>query len=126
MDNNQQINLLIVEDDITIRKMLQFFLEFNKFNVQGVENGQEATEIIQTQQVDLIMLDTMMPVMNGFQFLQHLKSSEYARIPVVSLTAMQTQTSEQELLDAGAEAVLFKPIGNDLLLQTIKNILAPT
>jgi len=123
MENNN-INLLIVEDDLTIRKMLQFFLEFHKFNVNYVENGKEAKQMLKEKCFDLILLDTMMPIMNGFQFLEFLKNSEYSDLPVISLTAMQTRTSQQELLDAGVDAVLFKPIDNDLLLKTIKEILS--
>ncbi len=114
--------MLIVDDDLFIVKFLKKYFTHAGYNVFTAENGQQALEQIQKVSIDIIILDTMMPVMDGFQFLHQLRHTLHSMIPVISLTAMETQNSEADLLNAGASTVLFKPINHEVLSDTVSNI----
>ncbi|MDX2503180.1 MAG: response regulator [Gammaproteobacteria bacterium] len=115
--------ILVVDDDVILRKLLKFFLRHDGYAVLAAENGAAGCEIIKKEQIDLIILDAMMPVMDGFNFLQWLRVEQDLKTPVLSLTGMETETSKQLLLDAGADKVLFKPIKNHILKQNIELLL---
>lgn len=101
--------VLIAEDDPATRDMLKRTIEREGWKVVEAENGRQALQSIARQRPNLIVLDMMMPEMNGFQFLSELRShSIWQDIPVIVVTAKELTTEERRLLQRYAERVLEK------------------
>jgi len=108
--------LLIVDDNEINRDLLTRHLQRQGHNITVAENGRQALEIIQTHTFDLVLLDIMMPEMNGYQVLQHLKNHETWRdIPVIMISALGELDSVVRCVEMGAEDYLFKPFDPVLL-----------
>jgi CheY-like chemotaxis protein len=101
--------LLLVEDDIFYRKLYKHKFEISGFEVTAVENGQEALNIIPTLKPDLVLMDIMMPVMNGYEALDKLKASpETESLPVVMLTNLSSEADTSLATKKGALGFLIK------------------
>jgi PAS domain S-box-containing protein len=101
--------VLVVEDDEDTRDLLRRTLEQKDLSVVEAENGEQGLARFAEGAPDLVMLDLMMPVMDGFEFLARLRSSaEGRRVPVVVLTAKTLTESERKLLDGSVAQVLQK------------------
>jgi DNA-binding NtrC family response regulator len=117
-------SLLVVDDNETNRDLLTRYLERQGHKVTTAENGHRALEIIKKNAFDLLLLDIMMPEMNGYQVLQHLKSSDDLRdIPVIVISALDEMDSAVRCIQAGAEDYLLKPFNPVLLGARIKTCL---
>jgi PAS domain S-box-containing protein len=115
--------VLIAEDDPAIREMFRRILEKDGWTVDEAENGRIALDRVAAQVPDLILLDLMMPEMDGFQFIAHLRSHpNYRRISIVVITAMDLTPAERLQLNGGVERVLQKgAYSRDELLQEIRD-----
>ena len=101
--------LLIVEDDPYVLKLFQRLFGFEKYQVQSARDGEEASEKLKYFQPDLILLDIMMPKMNGLQLLQKLKSDEATKaIPVVMLSNDDDDQTIKTATDLGASGYMIK------------------
>ncbi|MCC8986552.1 MAG: response regulator [Candidatus Contendobacter sp.] len=116
--------ILIVDDHEAIRKLLTLVLTQTGYQVRSAENGQQAIEQLLDWAPHLIILDAMMPIMDGLQFLDWRAQHDLLRIPVLALTGMKHPGSREQLLAAGANAVLFKPVRLPVLLPQIEQLLA--
>jgi CheY-like chemotaxis protein len=115
--------ILIVDDDTTNRKLLQTILSVKGgYEVIEAENGVEALEKL-TPDVSIVLLDLIMPVMDGIQFLQRfrIEKPECSNIPVLVLTT--DDSKKQEALNAGAQEVIIKPINPVQILEKVANYL---
>jgi CheY-like chemotaxis protein len=122
VSNESRDRILVVEDDVNIREMLSLILAEEGFDVRHAENGRHALTILHTWRADLILLDLMMPVMDGLAFRAEQKLiPSIANIPVVVLSASQPL---RELRPEGLDcaAVLSKPCDLDLLIETIRRV----
>ncbi|HYV26201.1 MAG TPA: response regulator [Candidatus Eisenbacteria bacterium] len=109
LQNDPTGQVLIVEDDAGLREMLCRMLEMEKWNVAEAENGAVALERIRAKIPSVILLDLMMPVMDGFQVLAELrKREEWRKIPVVVITAMDLSEEHRRRLLGQTEKVLEK------------------
>lgn len=116
-------DILIVDDDPPIRNLLRQVFQRIGFSAQEARDGQEAVEIIGTNLPKLMMLDLMMPRMNGWQVLEHLRENGLLeRIPVVVLTAVGAHRTEG-LSAFGVRAILSKPFEIQDLIRTVNEIL---
>ena len=117
--------VLVVEDEPDMRLLLTTILEHNGFKVIAADDGQEGLQLAQKNLPDAILLDIMLPRMDGFQVCRLLKFSDrYRKIPIVILTA-RSQQADRELADAsGAEAYIVKPFESDMLVRTIRRVIA--
>jgi CheY-like chemotaxis protein len=112
--------VLIIEDDTDIREGLSQILVDEGFHVLTAPNGLAGLEVLRQRVPALILLDLMMPVMNGWQFRQRqLSDPELARIPVVIISADSGGRREAENL--GSEDFLQKPIELDVLLRLVEH-----
>ena len=112
--------ILVVDDEPKNRKLLEALLTPHGYSVLMAENGQEALEQVQTQQPDLILLDVMMPIMDGFEVCQILKDNAETRlIPVVIMTALGDVEDRIRGIQAGADDFLTKPVNRDELMARI-------
>lgn len=117
--------VLIVDDDEMNRDLLNDHLETLEYQVIEAENGKIAIEKAIIEQPDLIIMDIMMPVMNGYQAIKELKSIETTKnIPIVIATALGSREEKLEGITIGADDYLTKPIDIEELAVRVKNNLA--
>ena len=114
--------VLIVEDDDDLREMMAQLLSLEGYQAAAVANGQEALEYLrQGTAPDLILLDMMMPVMDGWEFRRRQKSDpSMAEVPVIVLSALD----QSRAADVNAQAFLKKPLDFDRLLQLVREYCA--
>ncbi len=116
--------ILIVDDDPTIIKMLDVRLTENGYSVITAIEAAEGLQTAIDVHPDLIILDVMMPIINGYNFCKLLKSEEGKKhIPVIFLTARDTEEDIKIGQEMGAEAYLTKPVNIKELLDTIEKFL---
>ena len=109
-------HLLVVDDNEGNRDMLSRRLRHEGYTVETAENGRKALEMIKSQPVDLVLLDVMMPEMNGYEVLEELKSDSTLRdIPVIMISALGEIESVVRCIEMGAEDYLPKPFNPVLL-----------
>ena len=101
--------ILVVDDDAINRKLLIKILDRKGFESIEASNGVEALDILKREPIDIVLLDIVMPVMNGLELLQELrKNPQFVGLPVIILTT--DDTKKNEALSLGACDVLIKPI----------------
>ncbi|MDF2463131.1 MAG: serine phosphatase RsbU, regulator of sigma subunit [Ramlibacter sp.] len=123
--NGPQHRLLVVDDNEMNRDMLSRRLQRQGFHVDLAENGQQALESIMAQPFDLILLDIMMPVMNGYDLLEKLKADPaLCHIPVIMITAVDDVESIARCIEMGAEDHLPKPFNPAILRARVDSALA--
>ncbi len=116
--------ILIIEDDQFIVEAITDLLELKHYEVYTANNGLVGLNKLPQTRPDLIILDLMMPVMDGLQFMEQLrKNASYKHLPVVMLTAKHTQENKIEGLEYGADYYITKPFDHKELLLVIENIL---
>lgn len=107
--------ILLVEDNAEFRRYLKESLE-ERYNILEAEQGQQGLDILQQHNPDLIVSDIMMPVMDGIQLCNHLKTKpEYSHIPIILLTAKSTHEDKVAGLKVGADEYITKPFDLDIL-----------
>ncbi len=123
MDSNPYIaHILVIDDDDRIRTLLKKFLKKEGFLVSLAENALKAQELIQYISFDLIVVDKMMPIKNGLDFIKDIRN-QYIDTPIIMLTAVNDIESKIDVLSNGADDYLSKPFEPKELLLRIKNIL---
>ena len=112
MENNKEIfKALVVDDEADIVEMLQYNLEKVGYEVQGAYNGVQALEIVKEFKPDLIMLDIMMPKMDGIETCRQLRNMPQTKDSyIVFLTARAEEYSEIAAFEGGADDYIIKPI----------------
>ena len=116
------MRLLIAEDELEISKVLKMVLEQQKYAVDVVDNGADALDYILDGDYDGVILDLMMPRMDGIEVLRRLRAEENAT-PVLVLTARSEVSDRVEGLDAGADDFLPKPFAITELLARVRAML---
>ena len=120
------LRILIVDDDPGIRAIVRINLEKEGYQVATAENGIEGLEQARAQRPDLILLDMMMPGMDGLEVLERLKTDDTMRsIPVVMLTAVELPDVIAGTYDRGADWHLLKPFDLPTLQEIITQLLDP-
>jgi two-component system, cell cycle response regulator len=119
-----QKKILLIDDSSVNNLLLQNVLEDEKFRVLVAFNGKEGLDLINGAKPDLILLDIMMPRMDGIEVLQKILSDEAtSKIPVIMLTAKTDKADRQISLEMGAADFITKPVNIDELLIKINTIL---
>ena len=117
----------LVEDNELNREIAQFILEHTGITVVNAENGKEAVEIFKASEqgeFDFILMDVMMPVMDGLEAARYIRWSnkENARdIPIIAMTANAFTEDRRRVLEAGMNEHLAKPLESEVLIKTIAN-----
>ena len=120
--NDSRRNVLVVEDNEDFRLYLAESLS-KEFNVFTAANGKAAVEKLENRKVDLIISDVMMPVMDGCELCNYVKTTiEYSHIPVLLLTAAVGMETRMATLEVGADGYIEKPFPIELLHATIANL----
>lgn len=116
--------VLIVDDEEFVRQLIQIKLKFCGIETIEAGNGVDAIEKALSEKPDLILLDVMMPKMNGFEACQRLKANkETAHIPIVMLTARGDPSAKERGENAGALEYLTKPFSPQKLAERVLEIL---
>lgn len=119
-------HVLIVDDDPLLRALLEHRFEAAGYRVAGVEDGHQALKAIGDDPPDLLVLDAMMPAMDGFETLRRIRADHRMRdIPVIMLTALRQEDAVMNALNLGAADYLSKPFIPDELLARARRVLPP-
>jgi twitching motility two-component system response regulator PilH len=117
-------HILIIDDSPTERHFFTSILSKNGYQTSVAETGEQGIEMAINGQPDLILMDVVMPGMNGFQATRYLsKSPETAGIPVVIVTTKNEQTDRVWATRQGASAYLTKPVDSKTLIESVKSFL---
>ena len=123
----EKARILLVDDEPSIIKMVGKRLEVEGFTVLLAMDGQEALAKVQAESPDLVILDLMLPKLNGYEVCTRLKHDPARRkIPVVLFTAKAQDKDEQLGMSCGADAYIRKPFHAQELLERIRTLLAGT
>ncbi|WP_266095109.1 GGDEF domain-containing response regulator [Aliarcobacter cibarius] len=118
---NQQPTILIVDDMITNILILSDLLK-DEYDIKIAKSGLKAIEIANSQNIDLILLDIEMPKMNGYEVCKNLKNSEKTKnIPIIFVTARNSETDEEEGLNLGAIDYITKPFNKTIVKLRVRN-----
>ncbi|MEY3500200.1 MAG: hypothetical protein RL308_1869, partial [Bacteroidota bacterium] len=120
---NEIPTLLIVEDNIDLQNFIQELFK-DKYNVFVAENGEQAIEIANKNAIDLIISDINMPIMDGFDLCENIKTTLItSHIPVILLTAKTSSTHQDKGYIIGADAYITKPFNSSILVTRVDNLL---
>lgn len=116
--------ILTIDDELHIRELLEYNLTKAGYEVLGAETGEKGMELLRTAQVDLVLLDCMLPGMDGVEVLRRIRaSSEFSSLPVMMLTAKGEEIDKVLGLEMGADDYLSKPFGIRELEARVKALL---
>ena len=116
--------ILIVDDEPSIIVPVQFLMEQNGYDVMVAFSGEEAMEIIAEKKVDLILLDIMLPIIDGFEVCQRIRENpQWNKIIIILLTALGSDANVEKGLSLGADAYITKPFSNVDIVEKVKELL---
>jgi DNA-binding response OmpR family regulator len=115
-------NVLVIDDDKNIRYTMKEVLESNQYTVFTAENGELAFDLLEKEHIDLIIVDIMMPNMNGYEFTQELRRFNQD-LPVLMVSAKQLSEDRKKGFAVGIDDFMTKPIDTEELLLHIKALL---
>ncbi|HXG90027.1 MAG TPA: type II/IV secretion system protein [Vicinamibacterales bacterium] len=119
-----KIRVLVTDDDRMIRMLIRLLLEKDGYEVLEAENGAKGLEIARRERPDLLLIDLMMPDMDGFEVLGRVRHDLIlAAVPVMVLTAETGSGVEQRVLELGADDYLVKPFEADVLLSRVRSVM---
>ncbi len=118
----QQQHILVIDDDPAITSLLKRGLSYEGFAVNTAKSGLEGLSIVREQPSDLVILDVMMPGLNGIEVLQRLRAAD-EQLPVLLLTAKDASADQVHGLESGADDYVVKPFTFDVLLAHIHALL---
>ncbi|MCW8853238.1 MAG: fused response regulator/phosphatase [Gammaproteobacteria bacterium] len=121
MSNN--ITVLIVDDDITNRLILKMLIKETGYISIEAENGQQAVDACLNNHIDIVLMDVMMPVMDGYQAARLIKQKIKTFIPIIFLTALADEKSLAKCIEAGGDDFLTKPYNHIILQSKIESML---
>lgn len=116
--------VLAVDDSASMRQMVSFTLEAAGFDVLSANDGREAYEKAQTEQVDLVLSDVNMPIMDGIELIKELRKMQtYKYTPILMLTTESSHQKKSEGKAAGATGWIVKPFNPEQLINTIRKVI---
>lgn len=115
------INVLVVDDEKSLRDFVRRNLEVRAYRVFTASNGVEALAIFETENIHLVIMDIMMPHMDGLEATRRIR--EESHVPIIILTAMGEEADKVRAFDLGADDYLTKPFGGGELLGRVKAVL---
>jgi len=116
------VNILVVEDDKNLQKLMVAFLKQNGYNALSAKDGLEALDILDKSHVDLIISDIMMPNLDGYELTHTLRQSNY-NLPILMVTAKETIEDKKKGFLVGTDDYMVKPIDMDEMLLRVAALL---
>lgn len=115
-------SILVCEDDFAIKTMISTKLKQENYSVYTVQNGQEALNLMEKQQIDLVISDIMMPEMDGYEFVQTLRETKHT-LPILMITAKSQLESLEAAFKLGVDDYMVKPLRLEELVLRVKALL---
>ncbi len=120
----ENMKVLLVDDDERNIFALSAYLKAKKFNVEAARDGRECLDKLNDNQYDIILLDMMMPIMDGFETLRIMRGDDKLKSnKVIALTALAMKGDMERCMEAGANDYCTKPVDIDLLVKKINALL---
>ncbi|RLI54988.1 MAG: two-component system response regulator [Candidatus Thorarchaeota archaeon] len=114
------MKILVVDDETVTTDLAKTFLEKNGFVVVVAEDGQEAIRVAEQEMPDLILLDVMLPSIDGFEVCKRLKGGKFANTPILMFTARGFSSDIERGREVGADEYIVKPFSGRALVAAIK------
>ncbi len=115
-------HILVADDDKHTRMLLRAVLESENYTVSTAENGEQALELLDREHIDLVVLDVMMPGMDGYEFTRIIRQTD-STLPILMVTAKHLPADEKKGFLVGTDDYITKPIDEEKLLLRIKALL---
>ncbi len=115
-------NILIVDDNEKIRKLIEIYLKREGFKTFHGEDGEAALDVLDNMKIDLIIADIMMPIMDGYELVEELRTANY-NLPILMVTAKNTYPDKKIGFELGVDDYMIKPIDMDELILRVKALL---
>jgi len=122
--SSRKVPVLVVDDDIRMLRMMQHILELEGYRVLTASNGESALDIFDEETPDLVLLDIMMPIMDGYAVCRRIR--EFSQIPIIMVTAKGSDEEKVQGLDAGADDYIAKPFSSRELVARVRAVLRRT
>lgn len=119
-----QVHIMIVEDEERLRKLIRKYLLLEGYNVHEAANGLDALDIFETQTIDLMILDVMMPFKNGYEVAREVRHT--SQVPIIMLTARSEEADKLQGFELGIDDYVTKPFSTRELMARIKALLKRT
>ena len=116
------MTILVVDDELLIRKVIREYLESENYKVLEAENGLDALRVLSSNKVNLIILDIMMPKMDGYELIKSLREAKYD-VPILIITAKSAIEDKKEGFLLGADDYMVKPIDIEEMILRIQVLL---
>ncbi len=116
------VKILVVDDDKNIRKLMKVVLEHEGFSVISVGDGSEALAVLDKESVDVIIVDVMMPKVDGYEFTESVRSFN-SKVPILMVSAKQLSDDRKKGFVAGADDFMVKPIDTEELVLRVKALM---
>lgn len=113
--------ILVVDDDKHIRKLIKLYLEDSHFSVLEAEDGRQALRILEHQSIDMVIVDVMMPHINGIELIEYIRA--FLDIPIIMVTAKSESHDKVRGFEAGTDDYLIKPFDPVELILRVKALL---
>lgn len=119
------MNILLVEDNILNQKVVSFNLKKYDYTVTAVRNGVEALDAVKAENYDLILMDLMLPGMNGYEITQEIRKLEKEQgiengVPIIAITANTLDNDREKCMQVGMNEYLSKPFTAEQLIDKIR------
>jgi len=123
------LDILLVEDNVLNQKIVSFNLKKYNFTVTAVTNGQDAIEAVKSNNYRLILMDLMLPGMNGYEITGEIRKYETEKgvenqVPIIAITANTLDNDREKCFEAGMNEYLSKPFTAEQLLEKVMHFLA--
>lgn len=123
--NGKNNHVLVVDDDELARLEIVHSVEHAGYTVRQANDGTRALEMLREGNFDLVLLDLLMPGVDGFEVLSHMKAdSALSDVPVIVITAVDDRDTAYRSIDLGAVDHISKPVNHQLLTHRIRNVLS--
>lgn len=124
-NNNVAVRVLIAEDEPNILESLRFILDREGWEVLTAEDGEEAMAFLRRHRPDIVVLDVMLPKVNGFEILKSIRADDHLRqTPVMILTAKGQEKDRKLAIEFGANLFVTKPYSNMEVVNQLKSLVA--
>ena len=114
------IKIIVIDDDTAVTELLSVLLKTHGFDVWATNNSTEGLNMIRAQEFDLVILDLMMPEMDGWEICKEVRS--FSQVPIIVLSALNDPSMVASVLDAGADDYLTKPTPSRILVAHINRL----
>ena len=121
---SRKLLALVIDDDIRMLRMMQRVLELEGYRVRTASDGKAAFDVFDEENPDLVLLDIMLPGIDGYTVCQNIR--EFSQIPIIMVTARSDNEEKVEGLDAGADDYITKPFSSDELVARVRAVLRRT